>query len=156
MIFLSLALWFQAAHFFVEKSVKNPTWPPPELPSKLNDMAISCHETWCTHPILPAVKFHALGCIQVGALRLIRLHLKKKALKSRQGLPGYQRIKARIRQNWTAVKFERKCHQASEERWLECHTEVGERTGTGRGKLSFWIPTIFVKVNLNHVLPCKG
>ena len=40
-------------------------------------MAISCHETWYTHPILPAVKSHALGCIQVGPLQLIRLHLKK-------------------------------------------------------------------------------
>ena len=81
-------------------------------------------------------KVHALGCIQVGPLRLIRLHRKKKTLKSRPGLPGYQRVKARIRQNWTVVKFERKCHQASEERWLECHTKVGERTGTRRGKLS--------------------
>ena len=119
-------------------------------------MAISCHETWYTPPILPAVKFHALGCIQVGALQLIRLHLKKKALKSRQGLPGYRRVKARIRQNWTVVKFERKCNQASEERWLKCHTKAGERTGTMRGKLTLQIPAIFVKVNLNLVLPFNG
>jgi len=64
------------------------------------------------------------------------LHLKKKALKNRQGLPGYRRVKARIRKDWTVVKFERKCHQASKERWLECHTKVGERMGTRRGKLS--------------------
>ena len=119
-------------------------------------MAISCHETWYTDPILPAVKLHALGCIQAGPLQLIRLHLKKEALKSRQGPPGYRRVKARIRQNWTIVKFERKCHQASEERWLECHTEVGERTGTRRDKLTLQIPTVFVKVNLNLVLPFKG
>ena len=101
-------------------------------------------------------KVHALGYIQVGLLRLIRLHLKKKALKNRQGLPGYRRVKARIRKDWTVVKFERKCHQASKERWLECHTKVGERTGTRRGKLTLQIPTVSVKVNLNLVLLFKG
>ena len=157
MIFLFLALWYPSCAFYCRKICKNPNWCLLELPSsKLNDMAISCHETWYTHPILPAVKLHALGCIQVGPLRLTRLHLKKKALKSRQGLPGYWMPKARIRQNWTIVKFKRKCHQASEERWLECHTKVGERKGTRRGKLSLRIPTIFVKVNLNLVLPYKG
>ena len=65
-------------HFFVEKSAKNPNCPLPELPPKLNDMAIPCHETWYTHPLLPAVKFQALRCIQVSSLRLICLHQKKK------------------------------------------------------------------------------
>ena len=102
------------------------------------------------------MKFLALGCIQVGPLRLIRLHLKKKALKSRQGLPGYQRVKARIRQNWTVVKFERKCNQASEERWPKWHAKDEERTGTRRRKLTLRTPAIFVKVNLNLVLPFKG
>ena len=46
-----------------------------------------------TSNTIPAVKFHALGCIQVGPLRLIRLHLKKKALKTGKAYLGTEGLR---------------------------------------------------------------
>ena len=44
-------------------------------------MNISCHETWYTHPLLPAVKVRALGYIQVGSTATYTLTSKEKGLK---------------------------------------------------------------------------
>ena len=156
MIFLFLALRYPSCALFCwkiwKKSQLNPArttlkaqWRDYFMARNLVHTSLTtCCEVWSTwmHPSWSTATY--------------TLAFKVKALKSRQGVPGYQRVEARVWQNWTVVKFKRKCNQPSEERWLECHTKVGERAGTRRGKLTLQIPTVSVKVNLNLVLPFKG
>ena len=156
MIFLFLALWYPSCALFCWKICKKSQltsarttlkaqWHDHFMPRNLVHTSLTtCCEVWSTwmHPSWSTATY--------------TLAFKEKALKSRQGLPGYQRVEARVWQNWTIVKFERKCNQASEERWLKCHAKDEKRTGTRRGKLTLRTPAIFVKVNLNLVLPFKG